>query len=34
VRPEVGGDLLTFIRHDNFTNLQLCWTRLPPPSQN
>jgi hypothetical protein len=34
VRPVVGGDLLTFIRHDTNTHLQLCWTRLPPLSQN
>jgi hypothetical protein len=34
VRPVVGGDLLVFIRHDEFTHLQLCWTRLPPLSQN
>jgi hypothetical protein len=32
VRPVVGGDLLAFIRVDGNTDLQLCWTRLPPPS--
>jgi hypothetical protein len=33
VRPKIAGDLLTFIRVDNDpgADLQLCWTRLPPP---